>query len=1594
MKTTGIIGNVLLLLLGVLLTVAGWFAYRLTDHDFQTALMQRITGILSDRLGTEVHIGKTEIDFFCRVSLTDVLVLDQRKDTLLHADLLLVSLSVFKLLKNEYVIDRIVLDHPHVYMLRDRKTEEWNYQFIVDAFSSGDTTASRSPSSVNLDLKALRLKETRFVMMDEPNDTKLDFTIPILSVDLNKLDLNQPKFDVKKLLFDRADLFISKLPREFAEEAPDTIPDTAIVHINTKPLQLLVNDLEFRDCRFRYDDMVEPADTSAFDGMHQDYRQLNMHMTNCSLVMDTIKAKIRNISLVEKSGLVVDRMEADVRVTPTLASASHLTVETPHSFLKDSFSMGYQNFHAFLDFNSEVIISVMLKDSRVDMKDVNHFIPGLPPLKQMLLADGSVRGTVDNLKGRDLRLATAKNTLFLGDIDLRGLPQIEETYIMLDVERLATNTSDLSVIVPEVTWPEELTRAGNMKFTGNFTGFYNDFVAYGTLTSDLGSVKSDLNLKFSGDIEQSVYSGNVAAQQFQLGRMIAQDSLLGAVTFSLAVRGRGFDFATMNTAANGTVEAIALNGYTYRNTDINGTLDQKIFNGTVVTRDENVKVDFAGMIDFNKELPEYDFRARIDSAALQTLNLSDVPYVMSASVDMNMQGKNIDDFLGYLKVSRLHFSLGEKEWSSDSIQIEIAKLQDTTGKTLKISGSPLTAELIGQFGITSLPASVVALADHYLPSLPGIPSTGTVLQDFTFDLALRNAADAIEFFLPDWGGIDGTVISGSFRSAQSYLQLHGRVPSLQHGRISFGDVSFDAFTSGDSLSVLARSELIVINDSTRIEAPTIAGLIRNDTLQLFAGGNSPDSASYINLRTTVTGDSTHVQMHILPSIVVLNHRSWSLSPDNLLSYSDERLLFENFTLRSEQRTITITNVNRRVRATNLAFEFTDIPISDLHEQLTIGGYQYGGNLSGTVQVLNIFREPRGEADIVIRNFSLNNKQIAEVKAIVTYEPEDDKITVQTTLNDPHYDAVASGWIYPQRETEQLHLDLNLRTVDPALLQSLFFTGMISHTSGTVTGDLHVAGTFDKPELTGQVMITSLTTTVDYLKVAYHCRNVPVAFRKNQIDLGKFILYDQNNDSASAQGTIGHESLDDFNLNVLISTNRFLALNTTAGDDSSFYGSAEVSGYISFQGPVENIDISATVKSLRGTSISIPIYSGSTVGERSFIRYVGPESDTVEFKRQKQTLSGMHMSFNMDITPEANVQIIFDEATGDIVKVNGSGNLRMDIDTKGEFAMYGVYTIEQGSYVFTQFNFFNKNFVIENGGTITWTGDPYDARISFSAIYSTRASLYELVQNTALLTTEDVKDLQQRTRVDLYLILTGSLFAPEISFDIKLPETSSLNTAAYLELNRIKRDENELNKQVFALLVLGHFLPPETGVGTQSLTTDVNNSLSSFLFNQISNLASSLRDDIDFTINYQAYETNIDPSNSTDLVKRNELQVALTKRFFNDRLAVDVGGNFDFSASSTPNSSSNIAGDFAVEYKITPDGRVSGKVFSKSNYDIIDATNKQNNGISLKYTRDFDNVKELLKDPEREKKRQQRKQSKDPQQELQPAEVSPESSKVK
>ncbi|MEO6168024.1 MAG: translocation/assembly module TamB domain-containing protein [Chitinophagales bacterium] len=1573
-----------MILLGIFLVLTGVLSAKIDNPKFQSYIGDKVVDYLSKKLHTEIKIGNVNFQLFHHLVLHDVLIKDLNKDTLLSAKTIDVTLGLIDLLQNKYVIKKVVLEQSDIYLHKPKDSEDFNFQFIADAFSGNDTATATIPSSPTsgpqLDLGDVVFRQVHFVLLDERNDTRLDFRIPQTTVAVEQFDLANSIITLKDITFDQADLRIAKLARYIDPNDTLAFADTAVVHINTKPLKLFVSRFRFVNSQFQFDDLNEPSVVGQFDGFHQLYKNLDVEFNEGSMVMDTIKARINNISFTEKSGFIVTHLEADATVTPSRATAAQLKIETPYSSVTNFYSMSYLNFHSFFDYNTSVSMKADLDKSMVSTRDIEFFMPQVNALSGTVLTTGNFYGTLDNLKGKKVQLQTASLTRFNGSIDIKGLPETDATYVDLKIDQLVTNAVDAHTFIHGLNLPKEFGTLGTVDFRGSFTGFFNDFVAYGVMNSRIGQVSSDINMKFNENYSNASYSGNLAMKQFNAGAYSGVDSLLGTISFDTKIEGTGLVVENLDAKMNGEVQQLQFNGYNYQHLMVDGTFTKKLFTGKVKMNDENLDLDFTGLVDLNQEMPVYNFHAAINNARLNKLQFTDSLYVLSSELDMNMKGDNIDNFIGSAIAINTTFSKSDQSLLLDTVLLNIHETEGV--KHFVLASGPGKATFDGNFALTKLPNSFLSVLDHYFPSLPVQRETLPVIQDFDFNIALQDVSAVLRFFFPSWHGLSESVIHGHFNSQNNTIAFAGTIPSLRYKNLFVDTLAVNASTVLQQFHFSVISSDLHVGDSISILHPSFMAEISGDSANLHLSGSNLRQNTFMNLHALLTGDTAGLVMKVLPSDFVLNDKRWAVSPDNFLTYSDERLRFNNFMLSHDNESLSISNVNLRPRATNLHFDFNKLPIADLYHFVKTPQFDISGNLSGSVELLNVFHSPRLQANTLLDSIIVNGRNISRAAINMSYVPENDQVTTQLLITDEVYDVRAEGSYFPRKVADKFNFNLDIRKFDLSFFETLL-PGFFSNTAGSTEGILHISGTPEAPLLTGNLDIPYLTLKVNYLQTTYKIYNQTITFNPNNIDIGKMRLVDANEDMANAQGQILHDHLRDFTFNLTVTTDRFQAMKTTERDNTLFYGTAEAAGIIQFLGPIENMEIRASVTSMQGTDISIPINSGAIIGDRSFIRYMKRGNDTLSYAlASSELLQGLRLNFDMDITTAAKIKIIFDQKAGDIISGTGNGNIRMEIDTKGDFNMYGTYTIEEGDYLFTLQNFFNKFFTIDEGGTISWTGDPYEAQIDIDAIYSTKASVYDLAVGSGVtFSDQEIKDLQRHVPVRVALNLSGSLLLPDVTFDISLPDETTLSSAAYQQVQKVKQDEGELNKQVFGLLILNRFLPTNSGSGNQSIGSDVNNSVSEFLLNQLSYWTSQIRNDIDFNFNYQSYEAKLNSTNPNDLTKRNELEVALTKRFFNDRLALEAGGNFDFAGANTTTtpggSSTNVAGDFAVDYKITPDGRLSGKAFSKSQYDVVDERYKTKNGVALSYKREFNKLRDLFqKDLEKQKQKEERQRLKE------------------
>ncbi|MEN8793872.1 MAG: translocation/assembly module TamB domain-containing protein, partial [Flavobacteriales bacterium] len=301
---------------------------------------------------------------------------------------------------------------------------------------------------------------------------------------------------------------------------------------------------------------------------------------------------------------------------------------------------------------------------------------------------------------------------------------------------------------------------------------------------------------------------------------------------------------------------------------------------------------------------------------------------------------------------------------------------------------------------------------------------------------------------------------------------------------------------------------------------------------------------------------------------------------------------------------------------------------------------------------------------------------------------------------------------------------------------------------------------------------------------------------------------------------------------------------------------------------------------------------------------------------------------------------------------GFGDIAMTVDKQNELNLAGKYTIDEGDYLFTlgleRFeNLVNKRFVIANGSTINWYGDPYNADIDIDAIYNLKASLAEIMPKDEI----GENNYNQRKDVECIMKLKNSLMSPDISFGIELPRATETERSVVANLIQT---QHELYKQVFSLLLLNRFSPTanNSGIdeggrnGTEALSTTASEILS----NQLSNWLSKLSDGVNVGLNYRP----------GDNITSDEIALALSTELFNDKLV--ISSNFGVAQGNEDNQNQDaLIGDVNVEYKLNEDGSFRVRVFSRTNeYDITNANQSQTtSGVGVYYKKEFNTWKEFI-----------------------------------
>ncbi|MDP2386260.1 MAG: translocation/assembly module TamB domain-containing protein [Bacteroidota bacterium] len=1477
------------------------FFIAIQTSTFQTYLGKKASAWLSEELKTTISIEKVDIDFFSSLVLKGVYVEDLEKDTLLYGSEVICKISDFSYSEYKLDIDEIQLNNIDANLIKYKGESVYNYEFITDYFVPANTIKDTTPSEFKIGYGDLILDNVNFAYINE-NDTS-----------------------------------------------------------KTK-------GMNFSKLRF-----------TGASGTFSDFRSEK----------DTINVTIKGFKAKEQCGFALENLSTIAHISPLNIKLDSLYLKTDKTLLIGRYYMQTNSWDSYNDYINKVYMDADLKDScYVSAADIAWFVPEIHGDQNRISISGKVKGTVNSLKGKNLYLAFGKNTEFRGDFNIEGLPNIDETYIHFDIKNLTTSRSDLQTIqIPpfeknrHLEIPANIGKFGVMKFKGKIDGLVNDIAAYGTLSTAIGNLNADAGISNLSDRKKTLaYHGKLKTNKLNLG-VLLENKDIGMVSMNVNLSGKGFTLDDLDAKMEGDIHEVQFKGYPYSNIKITGDFKKRLFNGKFESRDPNANIDFYGSASFVNKIPELDFIATVHRLDFSKLNFfkQDSTSDFSSQISIQLNGSDIDKMTGRINFDDTKYKYLGKEYKLSTFDLQLD--QNVSPKVIKLSSGVADVKLSGDFNISNLGDAFTQVFATYYPTFikQSVEQKNKRNYDnFDYKIKIKKISLINGLFMPDLMIAPNSVVEGQFDASSNTFTMKGNSEKISYGNYNLRNWALNIQSNSDNTMMISTTaDKIHVSDSVYFSAFKFnaQSLDKKSTFAINWDNQLKSKQNAGGIAGAVDFSNSGMDVLFKKIDLIVSDSVWSLNKENHLSIDSSGIInFNDLGLSNNGQRIALKGLLSKNPKDQLMISFESFKLVQLNPILKSANLSLDGTISGTSNVSDIFGNVIFSSALDFKKLTINGKAIGTGEVNSFYDKNKEVISLNGsfkkdyaagTLSDPNFkNLYFSGYYYPSKKENNLDVDFTLQSIDIAIIQP-YVQGILNFGKGYISGTARVTGSLNKPLINGKLSLESVRNMrVDYLNT-YYTVSGNILLEPDRIAFEGLSLFDMNGKEAIVWGNIFHNNFKDLKLDFDIQANKFMVLNTNQFLNSSYYGKAFVTGNVGIWGSPEFMNMELNLKTEKGTQFNIPLGGPAEVADNDFIRFI--KKDTSAIPEEKTDLSGMSLKFNLEATPDAEIQLIFDEKAGDVIKASGKGNITMDINTNGNFEMFGTYTLTDGSYLFTLENFINKKFDIESGSTIKWSGSPYNADINITANYKQRASLAPFFPSvssstssttatgTAASTTTNVSsagtsngDINKRYPVECKLYMRDKLLTPEITFGIALPSVTDDKRQQVLGYIN---NEQELNRQVFSLLLLKSFVTPlalnnQSGVNAGNA---VGANATEMLSNQLSNWLSQLSTNIDVGVNYTPGTT----------LSNEELDLALSTQLFNDKLSIDgnVGVN-----NNTQTKTSNMIGDLNIDYKLTDEGKVRVKAFNRSNdtYQTTTSGGQFTQGVGVFFREDFESVAELYR----------------------------------
>jgi len=1354
----------------------------------------------------------------------------------------------------------------------------------------------------------------------------------------------------------------------------DTIPSNQ---------RFIINRALLEDVRFSmHNPLMDSLPVGMFDHNHFAINKLNGDIEDFRIMNDTIQLRAVKLRGQEP------HLKFPIHELSTVFQYWHygmlfddLTLRMGQSLLRDSLAFRFNGPEDFSNFNEKITIQAKLNESVITTKDLAIFAPSLRAYKEKLQVTGQISGTVNRLKVRNATLQFGRDSRLVGNLAFDGLPNFDETLMAFKFKRSDLNTADLRQYLDEPTFAI-INKFGRIQFNGEFNGLVYDFVTKGNFQTELGWLSPDINIK----VNEKFYEGTLITKNFNIGKLI-DEPLLQTVDLSAKVdRGKGFDLKTADVRVNANISRLGVRGYDYKNIDFNGLVQKGVIDGGLKIADPNLVFVGAGKVDLNSQTIEAD--VNIAKAFLQPMGFTKVESTLRADMRLNLSGLTLDELAGDLEFDSLYFSYGSKDVLFKPLLIH-SSTEAGGQRDFYVQSDIIDVEVKGNFKPSRTLSDIGLFYKEYMLDLLNDNSAiqnyyteqvrlkknrtdwAATAYKMDYTITLKDINRISQIFVPDLYVSRNAELNGHFirDSVSSFFVQSRRLDTLSYGRFWFRNTELTYQTTKrpqiDSifanLKFTAASNGLLGSDggnTLEMENLQLESTWRGQEIGYQFYAKQKEYTDYADLKGSFRLlPGNRYQFNLFPSHLKVLNEDWANSDTVRVDVRGHEVSFQNFYAAYGNRFL------------KLEGQLSDDPTKTLNVQLenfNLGVFSkvFGKKLTGyanlKAEAQDVYRDLRINGGFRADSITIDDFLIGDLTSKVVWEKDKKRLGIDANIERQGLKVIEVGGFYDPEARVPLNLTAELKEAELSMIEP-FLSDLASNFTGKAEGKVRIRGKLDEIAVKGEIFVRGGGMTVNYLGTRYFFDD-RIYFDDDYIGMKNLRLRDDRNASAFIDGGIYHSGFTNFILQINGNFKRFKVLDTKFSEESLYYGVAVVSGDFSIFGPTNRLAIVVNARSEEGTRLSLPLDGYASAQAQSFIRFTSlrPDSATQAAQAQANTtkiaLSTLTVDMNLDLTPDAYFEIIFDKKSGDIIRGNAKGKMNLDVNTRGDFTMVGEVEIVRGAYNFTFQNLFNKEFAINPGSRLTWSGDPTKGQVNVTAIYDQRVPYKPVFSTTLPPDLQNAAEANRRYPSRVNLNVTGDILSPNIRFGVEFYDYPRTIVVGNQQINletelsafkaRLAADEQELNRQVFSLILLKRLSAiNEFAISGQS----AGGSVSELLANQMSNWLSQVDEKLEVDINLNGLDANA----------LGTLQLRLSYSFLNGRVRITRDGAFT-SVDNQANAST-IAGDWTVEYLISSDGRLRMKVYRRNVSNTFNAAVGGNTttGMSFQFTKSFGNLTELF-----------------------------------